>query len=551
MLRGIFVASVSCILALAAGVSASGGGGETGTNQATEKVVSSGTTYVISGRGWGHGVGMSQYGARGFAERRFGYAKILTHYYAGTTLERTAVRKVRVLLVEGRAKVTVASESAFRVRDGKGDVHQLRAGRYTLGPALKLTPVGAKAPKALPAPLLFIRGDAPLELDRLYRGSLEVARVADGKLLRVVNVVGLEAYLYGVVPAEMPHDWPGEALKAQAVVARSYALANRRGGSAFDLYNDVRSQVYLGIEHEKPAANAAVDATTARVLTYRGDVVSTPYHSTSGGRTAASHEIWTPDRLVPYLVSVSDPYDSISPYHRWQPYTVEATTLARKLRPPGRFVDVTTTKHPSGRVATVNVQGSTGERELPAGDVRRALDLRSTWFRIGAMSLSAPVGPVVFGTKASLTGVARDLPRVVLERRKADGEWQPLTGLRRAADGTWERAISPPEPMEYRLASGDVATAPVRVGVAPAVRLLLNGTRIDSLRGTVRPLVAGATVQVQRLVGSTWKTVAWERVDAKGNFVAQLRVLQADYRARVVAGRGFAPGISPVLRVGP
>ena len=103
----------------------------------------------------------------------------------------------------------------------------------------------------------------------------------------------------------MPYIWHPEALKAQAVAARSYALATRKTGGAFDLYPDTRSQVYLGIDHEKPSTNAAVDATAGQVVLYEGQVAKTFFFSTSGGRTASAEDVW--GAAVPYLVSVRRP----------------------------------------------------------------------------------------------------------------------------------------------------------------------------------------------------------------------------------------------------
>ena len=118
--------------------------------------------------------------------------------------------------------------------------------------------------------------------------------------LRAINMVGLEQYLYGVVPSEMPYTWAPEALKAQAIAARSYALATRRTG-AFDLYPDTRSQVYLGIEHEKPSTNAAVNATAGQVVLYDGQVAKTYFFSSSGGRTASAEDVWGEPVPVPRL----------------------------------------------------------------------------------------------------------------------------------------------------------------------------------------------------------------------------------------------------------
>ena len=143
-----------------------------------------------------------------------------------------------------------------------------------------------------------------------YRGRMVLIR--DGGAVLVVNHVSLEHYLYGVVPAEMPADWAPEALKAQAVVARSYALTSRRPGEPYDVFADVRSQVYNGLLAEVATTNAAVRATRARVVTVGGQVAQTFFFSTSGGRTASNEEGFGGTPLS-YLRSVEDPHDDLSP----------------------------------------------------------------------------------------------------------------------------------------------------------------------------------------------------------------------------------------------
>src|SRR5205823_1138865 len=161
----------------------------------------------------------------------------------------------------------------------------------------------------------------------------------------------------GVVPREMPSAWEAEALKAQAVAARSYALANLHAGGSFDVYSDTRSQVYGGIAAEQPSTNDAVAATAGEVVLYDGDVADTLFFSTSGGRTASIEDVWPRAEPQPYLVAVPDPYDTASPYHNWT-QTITGSTLARQLRVPGALVDVQTTLNPSGRVATLTALGS-------------------------------------------------------------------------------------------------------------------------------------------------------------------------------------------------
>src|SRR6059058_2827279 len=371
-------------------------------------------TFVVTGHGWGHGVGMSQYGAYGYAQKGVGYEKIVLHYFAGTELGQAPVSKVRVLLTSGVATLPVGSAADFRVRDATGAVHDVTAGSYTLTPALKLKVDGATTARALPGPLLFQPGSSPLQLKHLYRGSIQVD-VVSGKL-RAINMVGLEQYLYGVVPSEMPFSWHPEALKAQAVVARSYALATRRAG-AFDLYPDTRSQVYLGLEHEKPSTNAAVDATAGTVVLYQGEVAKTFFFSTSGGRTASSEDVW--GEPVPYLVSVADPYDTISPYHNWGPYAFTGAKLAKMMKIKGQqVIDLQPELNASGRIKTLNVVGTKSTIPVDGATLRKSLGLRSTWFSVGVLSLTAPNAPVVYGSRVRLNGIARGRGQAMLQQQQ-------------------------------------------------------------------------------------------------------------------------------------
>src|SRR5687767_8175922 len=146
-----------------------------------------GTVFVIDGRGWGHGIGMSQYGARGYAEAGWGHARILAHYYRGTELRIVPGRKVRVLLAERRASVRVSSAKPWRVVDARGKTRRLKPGARTLVASRTLV-------KGLKAPLRFEPGAVPLRLDgKAYRGALVVTR--SGAKLVVVNRLPLDRYL--------------------------------------------------------------------------------------------------------------------------------------------------------------------------------------------------------------------------------------------------------------------------------------------------------------------------------------------------------------------
>ena len=356
-------------------------------------------TFLVTGHGWGHGVGLSQYGAYGYAQKGVGYEKIVLHYFAGTELGAAPVSRVRVLLDERQCprddRVGTDSRSVTepaRCTTSRGEVHaearaQACSGRTDDGSCIA-------GPPALPAGRSRSRSSTAI--------AARSRSTSPGKL-RAINMVGLEQYLYGVVPSEMPFTWLPEALKAQAVVARSYALATRRTG-AFDLYPDTRSQVYLGIEHEKPSTNAAVDATAGKVVLYQGEVAKTFFFSTSGGRTASAEDVW--GKAVPYLVSVADPYDSISPHHDWGPFVFTGAKLAKMMKMTGRVVDLQPELNSSGRIKTLNVVGTKSTVAVQGADLRRRLGLRSTWFSVGVLSLTAPPQTVIYGARA-LNGVAR------------------------------------------------------------------------------------------------------------------------------------------------
>jgi stage II sporulation protein D len=502
--------------------------------------------FLITGRGWGHGVGMSQWGAHGFARRGHDYRRILAHYYRGTAIGRAPVAKVRVLLAPGKSALTIASAAPFRVRDAAGRIKRLAPGEQVLGPGLRVKVKGAKKRVALKPPLVFLPGDEPVRLGRRYRGTIQVDRV--GRALRAINVVGLEQYLYGVVPAEVPDDWPPEVLKAQAVAARSYALATRKTGGAFDLYADVRSQVYRGIDEEEDSTNAAVDETAGEVLTHGGRLVTAYFHSTSGGRTASVVHVWPGSRPTPYLVGVDDPYDSISPHHTWGPVVTPAARLQRVLKAPGRLLDVRTTVNGSSRVDSVVAVGSQGEASARGGDVRRALDLRSTWFRVGVLALPQPARPHVFGGTTRLTGTARSVDRFHLEHRAPAG-WRVVATPKAARDGSFSVVVRPTSTASYRLAFGPARTAAIRLGVAPSIRLSPVTDPME-LRGTVKPGLLGAAVEIQRLNGQSWRTVGRATVAEGGTFTATMHVSPGSYRARIpLPRRGLVAGTSPTLVV--
>jgi stage II sporulation protein D len=500
--------------------------------------------FVLQGRGWGHGIGLGQYGAQGFARAGWSHRRILAHYYRGTELGRAEPRDVRVLLASGRKRLVVSSTRPFRVVDATGRRATLPAGRVGLGPKLVVRIDGKSV--RLAAPVRFEGGAAPVALDgNAYRGAL-VIRSAGGRM-SAVNHVTLERYLRGVVAWEMPHRWHPEALRAQAVIARSYALATLTPGKIFDLHDDQRSQVYGGIRAEKPSTNRAVDATSGRVLRHDGRIAVTFYHSTSGGRTAAITDVWPRAERLPYLRAVDDPHDRHSPYHRWEPRVVRRAELAAKLEQPALrgASDLLVSRNASDRAAEVRIRTPGGERAVDAAAFRTALGLRSTWFSVGVLDLTQPRGRAVYGRPLELRGIARGLQAPVIQRREG-ATWRQAAVVRPRPDGTFTASVTPQPGATYRVAAQTFAGPEVRIPVAPHVRLAAAGSGVS---GHVRPALPRAEVAIERRTAAGWRRVAAARVGAGGDFAAPSGLPDGHYRALVEPGGGFVAGVSAPVRV--
>ena len=230
--------------------------------------------------------------------------------------------------------------------------------------------------------------------DRWYRGRVFVTPGEGGII--AVNYVDLEHYLYSVLGGEMPTSWPMEALQAQAVAARSYALYQRQtsANAIYDVGATTTWQVYRGLAEEADTTRAAVTATAGQVLTYDGQIIEAVFHSSSGGHTENVEDIWT--RPLPYLRGVSD-FDQDAPVYEW---VTSFTHEQFQARIPGigdlieAIPDRTT---PQGRIVTIQLRGSSGTRTVSGNDIRRALGLRSTLFAITPMEEGVQVSGRGFG----------------------------------------------------------------------------------------------------------------------------------------------------------
>jgi stage II sporulation protein D len=337
---------------------------------------SASVNWVVHGRGFGHGVGMSAYGAYGYALHGKGYQFILGHYYTGTTVGTTAESgTIRVLLGASSGDVGFSgATSACRVKLDPARNYEA----HLIGAAVRLRSSGGKLLAKCGAKLRAAgAGRITIAGYGGYRGALEA--VPSGGSLDVVNALALEQYAKGVMPNEVPPSWPTEELKAQAVAVRSIALTSDVGGSVFDVYNDTRSQVYKGLESEYTTTNAAVEATRGQVLLYKGQVAQALYSACSGGHTESAVNVF--GYAVPYLVGVPDPYDEACPLHTWT-LKFSGPEISSRLSAylDGKLKQVVITKTGvSPRIISAKLIGTGGTTTVSGTDLESALGGYDTW----------------------------------------------------------------------------------------------------------------------------------------------------------------------------
>jgi stage II sporulation protein D len=485
---------------------------------------------IVTGHGWGHGVGMSQWGAYGYALHGWKYRRILAHYYPGTKMGSAGDVRVRVLLAHGASSVTVGCATSMRVSDGRRLGRNLAAGTYGVGRRLVL-PVGRhESGFSFGHLAVFDCARAPLTFDgREYHGTLALRSQSGG--VSVVNGVPLDTYLRGVVPSESPSHWPVAALEAQAVAARSYAVAELRPSSWYDLLPTTADQVYAGVAAERPRSDHAIYATRGQVLTWDGQVARTYYSSSSGGRTEAVQDAWPGSAPIPYLRSVSDPYDTYSPHHDWGPYDFSGSRLATQLGLSSPVESVQVQRDESFRAESVVFHLASGAVvSRPAAGVARALHLLSTWFSIGQLQLSASSTHVLYGNRVTVAARAAGVKGAVLQEQSSDGVWRALQDVRHPAQLSFEPHAS----TAFRLVAPGTNGPPVSVAVAPRVQV--HALSPSLLAGEVSPR-PDASVAIWRMVRGHWRVVGHPILDASGKFQTPLPLRPVAYRITVAAGR--------------
>lgn len=489
---------------------------------------------VVQGHGWGHGRGMGQWGAKGMAGSGKAWTSIVTHYYSGITLgTRSTAEDIRVLVGQ-TSTVVVTSDAAFGAWSGSliatsDATHKFFRARYS-GSSYVLdraaawsgpwTQVATRA-----GSITFKPGSAVLQLVsssgsvRYYRGTIE-GRLSTSGTLYAINALGMQQYLYGSVPREMPASWPAEALRAQSVAARTYAAYKkdyaRSKGYVYDICATTSCQVYGGYASkssptsttvtklEYSSSNAAVDATAGRVMLYGGKPVLSEYSSSTGGYTAPGN--------VGYLKPVPDPADATSPLHDWDS-TLKVSTIEAKWPAIGRLVNIAVTKRNGygewgGRVLEMQLIGTSGTVTLSGESFKNAFawpaysdGMLSNFFRVLVWKgdfAGASVPMLISGSTATMT---------VLARNSGTASW-PVGGAVRLATSAESRFsgsgwISPTRPATvFRN-----RTSPSKTAVGPGevaefrVPLHAEAVKPGSYAETMRVVDEGVTSM------SAWFTV--------------------------------------------
>ena len=386
------------VLALLASIAAGAGPWQTPAAAAVQDVLTlTGQTrnLLFVGRGYGHGVGMCQWGARGRAIAGQSAEQILAAYYPGTSVApavpgETAVR-IRVHYALPQEARIYARHGAWRIDAVDGVFPPDGYLQVRMSDAGQPPQVSVHAPDGHPLaqpglnwPITVHPGDPnarfqlayPHPASTTYRGSISL--VSSGGSVQTVNTVGIEDYLRGVVAAEMDPRWPHEALRTQLIASRSYAyaLSRRTARRFYDLDDTHSSQNYGGTVMERPHINELVDRNRGLAVTHHGQVAATYFTSTCSGWTENIEDVWSGGSPLAYLRGIRDvdvlgqPYDAASPYSNWDIGPVSIAQLDHALNTDpdtrvGQLQELDFSRRTrSGRLTHVRLRGSEGERTV-------------------------------------------------------------------------------------------------------------------------------------------------------------------------------------------
>ena len=511
----------------------------------------SASTLVISGHGWGHGIGHGAVGRGRLRAARLGLPPdpraLLPGHDDRARAGADRARAARRRRTRGHARLRLAA--------GRSPTRTGRRSTLARRPAAGRRPTSSSRGQTLVSPLTFSPGATPLRV-----GEHAVPRQAARRLERQ-DAPGRRTRsrssrtCSGVVGREMPSDWPAAALEAQAVAARSYALAELENvvtARAYDLYSDTRSQVYGGIDAE----SAAVDRGGARRRRARSSSTAARsrrryFSSSSGGRTVSAAEALGEARALPRLGG--RPLRHALALPRLGPGALRraqgrATALegARRARSTstshGRALRARREVTPSAPTATSTLTGVGGPRARSASARRGS--------RVGWLSLDPAAGSrSPTAGRRTLTGRRpRRRPRSRSRQKAPGGDLADRSRRSRPTRRARSRSRSSRQATtQYRLAAGQCARRSSRCTVAPLVSASLGAG--DGAGDASARRSPGAAVQLQRQSGASWTTVATGNDRLAGAFAVAAQLSPGSYRVRCAPGHGLSPGVSqPILQ---
>lgn len=564
--------------------------------------------FTITGAGWGHGLGMSQYGAYGMALDGYNASQIISHYYTGATAVSVATNpSFRVGIETAQSNIYLRGEDnpvdpsaggAFSIlvdattfnfaagvevsfaftdstfvmtaSDTQSATGSTALVSWDNATSLINLNSGSSAPSALGAINSCISGSCP---HRYKYGSMEL------KARNAVNVLRQnDQYLYGL--GEMPSSWPLEALKAQVIAARSFAISKStvRGSCDCHIGTTDSDQVFLGFVKEfsyyGSAWVQAVNETKADDLNglaiYSGSTLVPGYYSSStGGKTQPRSEVWGTSPLS-YLTSVDDHWSQDprvgNPYASWVD-TIDQATLVKNLNTFGvPIADVWSmtliANYPSGGVSKLNLSDSAGNitsltiapgQPLTPDEFRTALGIRSTYVSkiepgiatvAGSSSATAKklagvtkvnwpkkvIAPVEYQFKGKVSPA--QLGATVVLQRKQGSSWVTLSSATTNTSGAWSIVWAGPPTGKHNVRikasnlKGSVKTTTKTVMVAGTITAVapksVTRSGVITVTGSVSPGFEGVAVIVERRVGSgSWKKIGTASTDAAGNWSLQ------------------------------
>ena len=495
--------------------------------------------YDVTGGGFGHGIGMSQYGAHGAALKGLAHTQILAFYYPGTKLVQGGLTSIRVglttdndgvLTIRARQGVTLTAGGATTTLPSGPTLWRVRATGTGAASCLVesySTAWTAWSSGATPCPVSFASPEGSVDVllpsgsTSIYRGAVAAVHTGSTRL-STVNTLPIQSYLRSVVPAEMPPSFSADALEAQAVAARTYASRRSNGTVYYDTCDTTACQVYRGsgrrnadgtrTSFEYASTDSAVEATSGRVLTYVSSdgvtrLATTMYSSSNGGQTVAA----SPSH--PYLAARPDPYDgvSINARHAWTAQLPVASLESRFGIARVERVQILSRDGAGswgGRVLTVLVEGTTsggsytsvsttgngivGARPWPSF----ASGLSSAYFTIkaeGPAEVTRLAGPDRFATAAQISASWAPGVAVVYVATGMDFP-DALAGVARAGFNGAPILLTLPDTVP-------TATSQAMTRLKPGRVVVLGGPSVvsDAVAESLRRMTT--SLQVERVAG--------------------------------------------------